>query len=267
MNNKMISIIMVGITSTSMLVGCNKEEKQEISGDDIFLECFEESLDKRWDEAVKIEDNFKEGKYSEDEYYERVIESIQEEVDSLEENKYNIEDKELKTIVDNYIQGDKLQIECFKTDDVNLTSKYYEESNNLRKPALISLVEDYGVEIDEEHQQTYKDFKEEATVINKENDAKDFANKLANEMVFETNKDEYGNTEFVAIVENTSEIDFASLQFQVNYKDADGVTVGSDWIFIENFDKGSKQKVTLYPYENVEDIEKIVVTTDYVETK
>ena len=265
-NNKIIGLLLSGML-TFGIVGCTNTTQKDISGDDIFLESFEDAINERWTEGDKIEEKFEKDKITEKEYRNKVIESIQNEIDAIEESKFNIEDKELEKIVDNYLQGDKLQIEYLKTENDELAYKYYEESNNLRKPALVSLVEDYGVEIDEEHQQTYKDFKEEATVINKENDAKNFTDKLANEMVFERTTDEWGSVQFVATVENTSKIDFASLQFQVNYKDANGVVVGSDWIFLENFNANSKQKVTLHPYENVDAIEKIVITTDYFEIK
>ena len=266
-NKKILGLVLASMLSVGA-VGCGNNTQKEVSGDDVFLDCFEDAINKRWNESDRIDKEIEKEKIeTTEEYNKKVIESIQKEVDTLEEGKVNIEDKELEKIVDNYIQGDKLQIECFKTENIELQSKYYEESNSLRKPALISLVEDYGVEIDEEHQQTYKDFKEEATIINKEKDAQDFADKLASEMVFENNRDEWGSLEFTTIVENTSEINFATLQFQVNYKDADGMVIGSDWIFIENFDANTKQRVTLYPYENVDAIEKIVVTTDYFETK
>lgn len=265
-NNKIIGLLLSGMLTLG-IVGCTNITQKDISGDDIFLESFEDAINERWTKGDKIEEKFEKNKITEKEYRNEIIENIQNEIDTIEKNKFNIEDKELKKIVNNYVQGDKLQIEYLKTENDELAYKYYEESNNLRKPALVSLVEDYDVEIDEEHQQTYKDFKEEATVINKENDAKDFADKLANEMVFERTTDEWGDIEFTTTVENTSKIDFVSLQFQVNYKNADGVVVGNDWISLENFNSNTKQKITLYPYENVDSIEKIVVTTDYFEIK
>lgn len=57
----------------------------------------------------------------------------------------------------------------------------------------IKLVDEYNVIIEEEFQQTYKDFKEQAVVINKENDANSFAEKLAQEIVLEKKTDEYGD--------------------------------------------------------------------------
>ena len=69
------------------------------------------------------------------------------------------EDKELKKVVENYIQGDKIQIESFKTTDIELQSKYTEDANGLRKPSMVTLVEEYGMVVDEENQQTYKNFK------------------------------------------------------------------------------------------------------------
>ena len=147
----------------------------------------------------------------------------------------------------------------------DLQYKYQEESDKLRKPALISMVDDYGIKIKDEHQQTYKDFKEQATVINKENESKSFADKLASEMTFEKSTDEFGYVEFSTIVENTSNIDFKNLSYNVQYKDKDGIVIGDDIIYLENFDVQSKQKVKLTPFED--GIESIIVTTDWFENK
>lgn len=127
------------------------------------------------------------------------------------------------------------------------------------------MVDDYGVKIKDDHQQTYKDFKEQATIINKENESQEFADKLASEMTFEKKTDEFGYVEFSTIVENTSDIDFKNLSYNVQYKDKDGIVIGDDIIFLENFDAKSKQKVKLSPFE--EGIESIVVTTDWFENK
>ncbi|MDK2562237.1 DUF3387 domain-containing protein [Romboutsia sedimentorum] len=92
------------------------------------------------------------------------------EIAALEKNKKGIKDKSLIKIADDYIKGVKIQIELNKTQDTDLMIKYEEESDKLRKPALIAMVDDYGVKVKDAHQQNYKDFKEQATVINKSNE-------------------------------------------------------------------------------------------------
>ena len=117
----------------------------------------------------------------------------------------------------------------------------------------------------QEFQQLYKDFKQQATVINKENDAQSFAEKFAQEIVFEKTTDEYKNDMYTAIVENTSDIEFNSLSYDVQYKDADGIVIGNDYINLENFTLGSKQKIELtYVPENTANLE---LTLNYLELK
>ena len=127
------------------------------------------------------------------------------------------------------------------------------------------MVNDYKIKIKDQHQQTYKDFKEQATIINKENKSEEFANKLASEITFEKSTDEFGDTVFTSIVENTSDIDFKNITYQVQYKDKDGIVIGDDYVYLENFDSKSKQKIKLTPYE--EGVESIVLTTDWFENK
>ena len=267
MYKKVIGLVLAGMMSLSV-VGCgNKVANENVSGDDIFIEDFSDAVNKRWVEVNKLAEKFEKEKYTESEYYNKVTESVKKEIEAIEKSMVNIEDKELKKVVENYIQGDKIQIESFKTTDIELQSKYTEEANGLRKPSMVTLVEEYGMVVDEENQQTYKNFKEEATIINKEKDVQEFVKKVANEIVFEKGKNEWGEVQFTAVIENTSDVDFATMQFQVNYKDKDGIVIGNDWIFIENFDANTKQKATLTPCENENDIESIVLEPDYCETK
>lgn len=84
-------------------------------------------------------------------------------------------------------------------------------------------------------------------------------------MTFEKSTDEFGYVEFSTIVENTSNIDFKNLSYNVQYKDKDGIVIGDYIIYLENFDVQSKQKVKLTPFED--GIESIIVTTDWFENK
>lgn len=261
-----LSIISVGFVGCSNQSNTSKEQNQEVSTDEAFINDFEKAINKRWDEQNKLEKKFNTNtNYTEAKYTEDTIKVLENEIETLEKNKEGIKDKDLKKIANDYIEGVKKQIESEKTGDIELQSKYIEASDKLRKPALIAMVDDYKIKIDDAHQQTYKDFKEQATVINKENASQAFADKLAREMVFEKTTGEFGDTEFSTIVENTSNIDFNTISYKVQYKDKDSIVIQDDYIFLENFEVGSKQKVKLTPYE--EGAESIVVTTDYFETK
>ena len=57
----------------------------------------------------------------------------------------------------------------------------------------------------------YKDFKEQATVINKENEANKYAEQLAQEITFKRAVGEYDDVTYTAIFENTSDIEFVCL--------------------------------------------------------
>ncbi len=268
---KMLGLVLLSIISFGV-VGCSNSsnnstnQNQEASTDEVFISDFEKAINKRWDEQNKLEKKFATNtSYTDKQYTEDTIKVLENEVATLEKNKEGIKDKDLKQIAKDYIEGVRQQIEAQKTNDYELQSKYQETSDKLRKPALIAMVDDYGIKIKDEHEQTYKDFKEQATIINKENESQAFADKLASEMTFEKKTDEFGYVEFTTIVENTSDIDFKNLSYKVQYKDKDGVVVGDDLIYLENFDAKSKQKVKLTPFE--EDIENIIVTTDWFESK
>ena len=225
------------------ILGCsNQSEKAEekTSPDDVFIVEFGKAIKERWAEQDKLDQSEEDEKY-----YKKNVEILEKEVETIEKSLANVEDKELKELGNQYVEGAKFQIEMFKTDDWELQLEYSEKSEKLRKPALIKLVDEYNVIIEEEFQQTYKDFKAQATVINKENEANSYAEKLAQEIVFEKTTDEYGDLMYTAIVENTSDIEFESLHYDVQFKDSDGIVVGNDYIFLENFTPGTKQKVEL----------------------
>ena len=262
----LVSMISVGVVGCSNTNNNSSNQNQDVATDEAFISDFEKAINKRWDEQDKLEKKFNTNTtYTDEQYTEDTIKVLENEIATLEKNKDGIKDKDLKKIADDYIEGVKKQIEAQKTNDFDLQLKYQEESDKLRKPSLIAMVDDYGIKIKEQHQQNYKDFKEQATIINKENKAQEFADKLAREMVFEKATGEFGDVEFTSVVENTSDIDFTNLSYKVQYKDKDGVVIQDDLIYLENFEVGAKQRVKLTPYED--GIESIVVTTDWFENK
>ena len=258
---KAISILFV-LSMIISLLGCSNESEgtDKKTSDDVFIEEFGKAINKRWTKQNKLDESL-----SEEEDNEKNAEILEEELATIEKSLEKVEDKELKELGSQYVEGAKLQIEMFKTTDWELQAKYSEESEKLRKPALIKLVDEYNVKIDEEHQQTYKDFKEQVTVINKENEANGYAEKLAQEIIFERTVDEYDYVTYTAIVENTSDIEFDSLQYDVQYIDSDGIVVGNDYISLQNFNPGTKQKIELSFVP--EEAETLKITLDFISVK
>jgi len=240
--NKLFSLFFA-LVMVMGIMGCSDqsgEAKEEASPDDVFIEDFSKAINERWTEQEKMDESLEDKIYAE-----MNAEILEKELEAIEKSLINVEDKELKELGDQYVEGAKFQIEMFKTTDFELQYEYSEKSEQLRKPALIKLVDEYNVVIEDEFQQLYKDFKEQATVINKENDANGFAEELPQEIVFEETTDEYGELMYTAVIENSSDFEFESLHYDVQFKDNDGIVVGNDYIFLENFLPGTKQKVEL----------------------
>lgn len=267
MSKKIFSILFI-LTLALGIVGCSSSnnKQEELDGNELFIQEFQTSINERWKKQAQLDEKYKKDTtFTDEEYSKETVKILEDELNTLEESQDTIEDKDLQSYATDYIEGVKKQIQATKTNDYELQDKYIGESDKLRKPALIALVENYGVKINEEHQQNYKDFKEKATIIKKENESQSYADKLASEIEFEKNTDEYGYVEFISTIENTSDINFKNLYYNVQYKDKDGVVIGNDFICLENFTKGSKQKIKLSPFE--EGIESIEVSTDWIETE
>lgn len=254
---KNAKIILLTLLLVFNMIGCsNHRTEQSKSPDKQFIEDFSKAINKRWTAQENLDE-----KLREDEYNKKNAEILETELKTIEKSLANTEDKDLKETGSQYIEGARIQIEMFKTTDYELQYQYSEESEKLRKPALIKLVDEYGVKIDEEHLQTYKDFKEQAIVINKENDANEYAEKIAQEITFDKSKGEFGDITYTAIVENASDIEFESIHYNVQYKDKDGVVIGNDYIFLQNFNPNTKQRVELA--YTPEETETIRISLDY----
>lgn len=245
---KKIAIAIMSLTCIS-LMACNSGDSTadtKVKGNEEFLKVASKAINKRWDEQAKKDvSGYAEGEY---------VKILEIENKSIEEATVHIEDDALLQAAKDYVEGNNLMIQSNLTTDEDLVYEYVEKSETLRKPALINMVDNFGLVINDNNKQIYEDFKVKATVINKDNDAKKFADKLATEIKFEVTK-EYDWSTCETVVENTSEIDFESIYFNVQFKDADGIVVDTGILALDNFTKGSKQKADVSTdkvYETVE---------------
>ncbi|MBU3090372.1 FxLYD domain-containing protein [Clostridium gasigenes] len=255
---KITTLFLAGVISMS-LVACGGE-KETLTGNQKFINVFEKSVNARWTEQDKPT------KTSDEEKTKKNVAILEKEIKSLEENLSGIDDPVLKKNAEDYIEGAKQQIESMKTNDYKLKDDYQQKSDALRKPSLMSMVETYGVKINSEHEQIYKDFKAQATVIDKENKSRTYAEELGTQIKLEKVTEEYGSVKLESVVENTSDFDFESISYNVQYKDADGVVIGTDFIYLNQFSKGQKQKVELMLFSD-KAFETILITLDDVYIK
>ena len=255
-----------GVLIVIGLLGCSNQAKEveiqegKINFDDVFIEEFSRAINERWAAQDKLDEYENEAVYNE-----KNVEILENELEIIKPSLTSVESKELKELGSQYIEGAEYQIEMFKTTDWDLQWDYNEKAEKLRKPALIKLVDEYNVIIEDEFQQIYKDFKEKSTLISKENDANNFAEKLIYEIVFEKTTDDYGDNIYTAIVENTSDFEFEYLSYDVQIKDSEGVVISNDFIYLENFTPGTKQKVELLYLP--EDTESLELSLDYFAIK
>lgn len=255
---KKISAIIICLFSL-FFVACGNSssaDQNNVDGNQKFIEVASKAINGRWDEQEKKE---KSASYSQEDY----IAIIEKENEKLEGALQEVDNQELLKAGKDYIEGNNMMVEANKTTDDTLMYEYIEKSESLRKPALIKMVDDFGLVIEEKNEQIYKDFKAKATVINKENEAKKFAENLGTNIKFEVSK-EYDWSKCVAVLENTSEFDFQDLAYTVQFKDKDGVVIDTGYLNLSNFSKGSKQKVET---STDEDYSTISVELEYFNLK
>ncbi|MGL4990966.1 MAG: hypothetical protein ACRCYE_09540 [Sarcina sp.] len=248
-------LIAILCASAIAFAGCGASAKTPEDLQKKALGEVSEAINERWDEQDKLG----EAGASKD----QTIAILENEIKELEEAKVNVSDENIKKAIADYIEGVKLQIESVKTEDFMLMDEYMNKSEKLRKPALIKLVDEYGVSISEKNKQVYTDFKAKATVINKESEAEKFVDNLMNDVEFEKTK-EYDWVTYKAIIENTSKINFESIAYNVKFVDKDGVVVDNNSIYIENFSEGSKHKIE---FSSDEEHDNIKIEKNYFNLK
>lgn len=261
MKKKILSMVIM-LTMVLGVVGCssNDKVKNELSGNEQFVQTFQESINKRWKKQAELSERYKtDTTLTSEQYAEESMKILEEELAALEAKEVNVEEKDLQSHARNYIEGVKNEIEAKKTTDYEAQNKYIKESDKLRKPAIVGLVEDYGIKIDAENEQIYNDLKEEAKTIKKEIKSQKYADDLARKIEFQKTTDAYGNVSITATVENKSKFNFKNLSYNVEYKNQEKTVIGNETIYLSNFNAGTKQQIRLSHFD--ENAKFISITT------
>ena len=250
---KKFSTILLGILCLMLLsIGCSstkEEEKKEEEpqyADDSFVQDMSKGLQARWD--LNAIDEQKEG-YDEilvnsKEYQDMMISYIDAELNEIEkyaEEKF--ENKNLQEIAIKYINLLEKHKEICDYITVDY-DKYYGEFEpiyNERSKVIESMVKDYGMTVYEEHQSILDDFLTNSQLVKDQESKQNAINSMLQNIQFqEVTDDGFGWRTYQAVVENTTGIDFKTLQININLLDADGVIVETTYDQVSSFNNGAK---------------------------
>lgn len=92
-----------------------------------------------------------------------------------------------------------------------------------RTQILKTFVDDYGLKVSAQYENTLKDLVANGTSAAKEKEEKEAINKLISSAEFKKNDEGYDNYTYTAIVENTTEYSFENVSVVLNLYDKDGV--------------------------------------------
>jgi hypothetical protein len=227
-------IITVLLLCVTFLIGCSNNESVEAKKiktvDETFLKDIVKSTDKRWkyvddvtNEKIKVTD--------EKEYIQKTV--------SLEADilyKYNdslFDDARLEVLAKKYIDGVKKQEEAIKYINVDL-EKYEQlhgDGYNERATSLLSLVDEYGIELDEKG---FEDLQTNAQLIKEEKQINLKIDEIVRNIKFEKTKSEYDWSTFSAVVENTSGVSLEGFNLAINLLDKDGIIIETTSAYYSN---------------------------------
>jgi hypothetical protein len=220
--------------AVTFVVGCSNtknvsNDKKEKSVDSSFIDDLEKALEKRWDfiddvekEKVEVEDDIK--------YIEKLL-SYEKELYKYIDEDFN--DQKLKAVAEDYLSGLKDQEESIKYYNVDFIKhdELWNKGYNERSISLLTLVEEYGLNVSEEQ---FQDLKTNAQLVNEQNAIQEKVDEMVRNITFNKVKTEYDWTTYSATLENTSGVDLEGFSIEINLLDANGVIIGTESSYHDN---------------------------------
>ena len=250
---KKLSTILLGILFLMLLsVGCSstkeveKKEEEPQYADDAFVQDMSKGLQARWD--LNAIDEQKEGYdkilVNSKEYQDMMVSYIDAELNEIEKyTEEKFENKNLQEIAIKYINLlEKHKEICdYMTVDYD---KYYEEFEpiyNERSKIIESMVNDYGMTVDEKHQKTLNDFLTKSQLVQEQEKKETAIDQMLADIQFQVTEDSGNDWKtYQAIVENTTGINFKTFSVDINLLSTDGVIVETAYYQVSAFNNGSK---------------------------
>ena len=99
---------------------------------------------------------------------------------------------------------------------------------------------EYGLKLDEDG---FAELKENAKAVTEKEEIDKEVEELVKSIDFENVKTEYGWSDYADVIENSTSVNFESLEINVKLLDKDGVTVSDEIVWVDNWNTGEKKKL------------------------
>ena len=241
--NRTLIVVMSALITLCAVSSCSSKSSAVEYKDSEFLS----DVALGWQERYDIETQAA-VKESAEEQQELLMEGCETELSYIE--KYQNEEfkkQSLKDLVSEYItciNEGKDALQYYSSDNDKYLSLTRSINNNRRR-ILTRLVSDYGMSVDEEHQDAFSEFLSNAQTSGVYSKQQDAVNDLVAGIVFEEDTDDYYGGDYhtySANVENTTSINFEDLRIKVKLYDSEGVAVDTENVNLEGFKAGSTEK-------------------------
>lgn len=248
MKRKCTKILLAILCLATLLVGCSKKEEapknEYVDGD--FVKDMAKGLQARWDLSDKDEkkEGYEEIAVNSKENQKMMLSYIDAELNVIEKyTEEKFEDKKLQEIAVKYINLLKEHKEICPEITVDY-DKYYEDFLPIydeRSKVIETIVKDYGMTVDEKHQDTLDDFLTNSKMVAEQEQIEEEIQKMVNNIQFQMVKDNGGGYKtYQAVVENTTGVDFQTFTVNINLLNSEGVIVETTYDQVSGFNKGAK---------------------------
>ena len=255
---KIKSILLPIIMSVTLFtVGCSSNKVEEPKSQDTkFIVDVEKALEDRWRYVSKVES----GKIDVESESKYLKECVNKELSRLE--KYedaNFNDARLRGIMLDYLDALNTQLDAVKyySSDYGKYDDLWTEGYNLRSTAIVELVDDYGLRVDENYLDEIKD---NAQVVKENDNLNKEIEKISKSIEFVKVNEEYGYKDYSAVVENTTSVKFDDFYVDVKLIDEDGIIVDTNTVGAQNWGPGEKVK---FEFSTDKDFEKMEWSCEY----
>ena len=132
-----------------------------------------------------------------------------------------------------------------------------------KRTSLLKLfVDEYGLSVGEKHQEVFDEMIANGAAATKKSQIDEALETLMSSVTFEKQNDGYGLITYVAIVENTTGVDFGNVSVTLGLYDADGVRAQDAYLSTTSWPAGEKVK-----FETISEVDAVEtrVAIDYYE--
>lgn len=261
MLKKSLMFALVGCLALTGLTGCQQQKDPGPDyADDEAMEIIADGIEARSDLVDKDEADGK------DAFTMKTLKSyVEAELEVDEKLRTRVfEDSQMQESVLAYINTLDDALKVIESNSVT-SAEFYDAWDKVydKRTSLLKLfVDEYGLSVGEKHQEVFDEMIANGAAATKKSQIDEALETLMSSVTFEKQNDGYGLITYVAIVENTTGVDFGNVSMTLGLYDADGVRAQDAYLSTTSWPAGEKVKFeTISEFDAVE----TRVTIDYYE--